>query len=210
MNIKDINTDKISKAIDDFERDVDFEFIPVITPKSSYVEHISWVISLLVLLTFVTFIDLFFQGSYASKTPYFIVAPFLAVALGVLLDKLDFVDRFFISKSERNRQVFEKAERLFFRKKLHESKSQNAILLLISVMERRIVIFPDPRHSLENLQALNEKVLSILKKSFRQNEYEQGLLAAIEYLKSELIKKHKKTSQNSENQFSNKLIWWND
>lgn len=210
MSIKDINTDKISKAIDDFEREVDFEFIPVITPKSSYVEHISWVISLFLLLAFITFIDFFFQDSYASKNPYYLVAPFLAVGLGILLDKLDFVDRFFISKAERNRQVYEKAERLFFRKKLHESKSQNAILLLISVMERRIVIFPDPRHSLENLKELNEKVLSILKKSFRQNEYEQGLLTAIEYLKSELIKKHKKTSQNTENQFSNKLIWWND
>ncbi len=210
MSIKNINTDKISKAIDDFEREVDFEFIPVVTPKSSYVEHISWVISLFILLAFITFIDFFFQDSYASKTPYYIAAPFLAVGLGILLDKLDFVDRFFISKAERNRQVHEKAERLFFRKKLHESKSQNAILLLISVMERRIVIFPDPRHKLENLKELNEKVLSILKKSFRQNEYEQGLLTAIEYLKSELIKKHKKTSQNTENQFSNKLIWWND
>ncbi len=199
----------IEIAIEKFESEIDFEFIPVIARKSSYVEHIQWIISLFLLLVFVGTIDYFFQDSYASKIPYFIAAPFLAILLGSLLDKSDVVDRFFISKHEQLRQVHDKAERIFFKKKLHESKSHNALLLFISVLERKIVLLPDPRMKIENIKQINEKILSKLQTSFKNDQYQQGLLDAIELLRSELIQKHKKTSE-TPNQFSNKLIWWRD
>ena len=120
-----------------------------------------------------------------------------------------FIDRFFISKHERNRQVHEKAERIFFKKKLHESKSHNALLLFISVLERQIVLLPDPRMKLENIQEMNQKILQILQEAFKKDHYEHGILGALEYLRSELKNKHKKTSI-TENQFSNTLIWWRD
>lgn len=204
-----IDSAKVSKAIEDFENEVDFEFIPVIAEKSSYVDHISWIISLMLLILFIGGIDYFFQDSYASKVPYYFVAPFLAVILGVLLDKSDLIDRFFISKQEQTRQAQEKAERIFFKKKLHESKSQNALLLYVSVMERKIVLFPDPRHQIKNMPELTQEVLSRLQKSFKKKEFEAGIIDSIHYLKENLIKTHKKTS-NAENQFSNTLIWWND
>ena len=206
---KKINTEEISKAIEHFERDIEFEFIPVIAEKSSYVEHIQWICSLFFLLLFEGTIDYFFQDSYASKIPYYVAAPILGILLGTLLDKSDWIDRFFISKKERNRQVYEKAERIFYKKKLHESKTHNALLLYISVMERKIVLLPDPRSNIENIKQINEKLLALLQKAFKKNEYQQGLLEAIEQLRSELIHKHKKTSD-TPNQFSNKLIWWND
>ncbi len=206
---KHINSEKISNAIEQFESEIDFEFIPVIAEKSSYVEHIQWIISLFLLLLFIGTIDYFFQDSYATKIPYFIAAPFLAIILGTLLDKSDWVDRFFISTRERRRQVHNKAERIFFKKKLHESKSQNALLLFISVMERQIVLLPDPRSNIENRQQINDQLLALLQKSFKKDQYEQGLIEALDFLRSELIHKHKKTSE-TPNQFSNTLIWWQD
>ncbi len=206
---KHINSEKISNAIEQFESEIDFEFIPVIAEKSSYVEHIQWIISLFLLLLFIGTIDYFFQDSYATKIPYFIAAPFLAIILGTLLDKSDWVDRFFISTRERHRQVHNKAERIFFKKKLHESKSQNALLLFISVMERQIVLLPDPRSNIENRQQINDQLLALLQKSFKKDQYEQGLIEALDFLRSELIHKHKKTSE-TPNQFSNTLIWWQD
>ena len=93
-----IDSKIIEQAIEKFENEIDFEFIPVISEKSSYVEHIQWIISLFLLLFFVGTIDFFFQDSYASKIPYFIGAPFLAKLLGSLLDKSDLVDRFLYPK----------------------------------------------------------------------------------------------------------------
>ena len=94
MRIKNkINVQKIEEAIADFESHLDFEFIPVIARKSSYVEHISWVLSLLFLILFMGLIDYVFatslHDSYMSPTPYYIAAPFLAVLCGFLLDKSD-------------------------------------------------------------------------------------------------------------------------
>lgn len=204
-----VNTQKIEQAIADFETEVDFELVPIITKKSSFTEHIGWMISLLLLLLFVITIDFFFQDSWSSKTGYYIAAPFVAVFLGLLLDKSDIVDRFFISKTERARQVHEKAQRIFFLKHLHEIKRYNSLVLFVSVMERKIVILPDPRLKFEGLQEMQQKLLSLIQKDFAQKKYEEGFLNAISFLKTELKSRFPRSQQLSENLVPNKLIWWN-
>ena len=211
--ISKIDSNKIEQAITDFEKELDFEFIPVIARKSSYVEHISWVISLLLLVLSIGLIDWIFahylHDSWLSKWPCYIAAPIVSFGLGLFLDKLDIVDRFFITKAERARQVQEKAELLFFRKRLHELKSKNALLLYISVMERQIVLFHDPSMKFEKIQQIEEQLLAVLQTSFKQSQYEEGLLAAIKLLKTSLQPHFAKTNA-SENLIANKLIWLND
>lgn len=211
--INKINVNNIEQAISDFEKDLDFEFIPVIARKSSYVEHISWVISLLLLVLSIGLIDWVFANylhdSWLSKWPCYVAAPIVAFGLGVFLDKLDVVDRFFITKAERIRQVQEKAELLFYRKRLHELKSKNALLLYVSVMERQIVLFHDPSMKFEKIQQIEEELLAVLQSSFKKSQFEEGLLAAISHLKKSL-QPHFTKSGVSENAVANKLIWLND
>ena len=208
MKIKNIDNLKIEKAIDDFESSVDCELIPVITKQSCYVEHISWVISLLLLILFIGLIDVFLQDSWASRTLYYVLAPVLATVLGHMLDKLDLVDRFFVTKKERERQVMEKAQRIFFIKRNEATKSRQAILLFVSIMERRIVVFPDPAMKIEGLLELQNQLLQIIQADFKKGHFEQGFLEAIQYLKIQLAGKFPQTSKQSENHFANKLIWW--
>jgi putative membrane protein len=211
--INKINTKNIEQAIADFEKEVDFEFLPVIARKSSYVEHISWVISLILLVVSIGLIDWIFASylydSWLSKWPFYVAAPIVAFGLGVFLDKLDVVDRFFITKAERIRQVQEKAEILFYRKRLHELKSKNALLLYISVMERQIVLYHDPNMKFEQIQQIESELLAVLQSSFKKSQYEEGLLAAISHLKKSLQPYFSK-SVVSENAVANKLIWLND
>lgn len=212
MKMTDINEQKMTEAIADFESKVDFEFVPVITARSSYTEHVQWILSLIFLLLFVGCIDAVFYNSWGDKTYYYIAAPFLAVILGTLLDKSDLVDRFFISKKERERQVLEKAQRVFFLKHLDQVKTNNSLLLFISVLEKQIVLLPDPKIaklSTEQVQALSQKALQILQQNFKSKKYEDGLLETIKMLKNELegyFPRHR----NVENHVPNKLIWWND
>jgi len=207
--VQKINSDIISEAIENFEKEIDFEFIPVIAKKSSSVDHVHWMISLVLLVLFVGLIDYFFENSYESKIVYFLAAPPIVIVLGVLLSRSNAIVRLFISRPERHRQVHEKAERIFFKKKLHQSKSHNAVLLFISVLERQIVLLPDPQSNIENMKQINEKILNLLQKSFKKDEFQQGILSVIELLRTELIHKHKKTAE-TPNQFSNTLIWWKD
>jgi putative membrane protein len=211
--INNINSEKIESAVTEFEKELDFEFIPVIATKSSYVEHISWVISLLLLVLSIGLIDWLFASvlhdSWLSKWPFYVAAPIVSFGLGLFLDKLDVVDRFFITPRERERQVQEKAELVFYRKRLHELKSKNALLLYISVMERRIVLFHDPSLKFEKIDAIEAEILALLQNSFKKHQYEEGLLAAIKHLQ-QALKPHFARSSPNENTIANKLIWLND
>lgn len=211
MKIRHIDSKKIENAIADFESQVDFEFIPVIARKSSYVEHISWVLSLLFLVIFIGLIDALFAtvwvDSWISRTPFYIASPFVAFLFGVLLDKSDWVDRFFITKAERARQVREKAELTFYRQRLHELKSKNALLLYISEMERQLVVFHDPRIEFDKMQQLDEELIRVLQGYFKKHDFEQGLLKAIEHLQITLAPHFPKNSQSAGNVVPNKLIW---
>ena len=212
MSIKNINEQKVIDAITDFESQVDFEFVPVITPRSSYTEHVQWILSLIFLLVFLGCIDAVFYNSWGDKTYYYLAAPFVSVILGTLLDKSDLVDRFFISRKERQRQVLEKAQRIFFLNQLDRVKSRNSLLLFISVLEKQIVLLPDPhieKLSLEQTHALSQKALQILQQNFRSKNYEDGLIETIKMLKNELHA-HFPRQANSENNVANKLIWWNE
>lgn len=209
---KKMNIQKIEQAIADFEMHVDFEFVPVIARRSSYIEHISWVLSLLFLILFIGCIDIVFahymHDSYMSPLGFYIAAPFVAVIVGVLLDKSDLVDRFFITKAERIRQVQEKAELIFYRHKLHELDVKKALVLYVSIMERQIVLFHDPRIKLADMQKIDNDLLKILQESFQKNDYEAGLLKAISHLKSELLPHFPpKNGANDQNFVPNKLIW---
>lgn len=205
-----IDDKKIENAITDFESQVNCELIPVITPKSCYVEHIGWMISLLLLLLFIFVVDLFFQDSWVNLTWFYVASPFIAILVGHLLDKSDWLDRWFISKHEQKRQVYEKAQRLFFLKRLNETKTHNAMMIFISVLEKRIVLLPDHRLQLTNINDIQDKLLQTLKREFKSSNFEDGLLKAIQLLKEELKDKLPKNKQNSENEVPNKLIWWNE
>lgn len=212
---KNIDTKKIEDAIAEFESHIDFEFIPVISKKSSYVEHIGWVLSLLFLILFMGLIDYAFthqmHDSWMSSFPFYVASPFVAIICGLLLDKSDVVDRFFITKGERIRQVQEKAERIFYKHQLHELKSQNALLLYISVMERQIVLFHDPRIQFEKMLQIDQQLLKILQDSFKNHNFEEGLLKAINHLKIELLPHFPLKNENKDQNFvPNKLIWWNE
>ena len=211
--IKKINTSRIEEAVADFEKALDFEFIPVISEKSSYVGHITWILSLLFVILFFGLIDLLFltvfHDSWISREPFYVMIPFVAFVIGWLLDKSDVVDRFFIPKSERVRQVQEKAELIFFRKRMHELKSHNALMLYISVMERQIVLFPDPSMKFEKIKEINEQLIAVLQQSFKDSNYEEGIIQAIGFLKKSLMP-HFSKGQETGNNFPNKLIWWQD
>lgn len=212
---KKINTPKIEAAIADFESHLNFEFVPVIANKSSYVEHIGRIISLLLLILFIALIDFIFHyqlhDSWLSPVPFYFMSPIVSYFLGSVIDKSDMVDRFFISKKERIKQVQEQAELFFYKNQLHEVESHNVLLLYISIMERQIVLFHDRRISFDKMHALDEQLLLVLQESFQNNDFEQGLLRCIQTLKTNLESHthfHRPPDDNKlENFVPNKLLW---
>lgn len=213
MKFKEINSQTIENEIEKFESKVDFEFIPVIAHQSSYTEHVGWGLSLILSLFFIVLVEVIFavflHDSWTEKSLYLLGAVVLAIILTRFLSPLDAVKRLFISKSEKHRQVQEKAHLVFSTKRLQDIKSNNALLLYVSIMEKHIVLLPDPRIKVQNIKQIDDELLLILQKNFKQQEYETGILQAIQCIQSHLQEKFPRLGV-AENTVPNKLIWWQD
>ncbi len=215
MNIYKINQQVIEKEVASFESEIDFELVPVLAKQSSYTEHVFYLLFFALIILFSATLELALNylmfDSWYDRTFYFIGAALLSFILSLILVRFDSVKRIFISNSEKSRQVLQKAKMIFFLKRLHELKSQHALLIYISVLEKKIVILPDPRIKLINTSDLSNRCLQILQKAFQRSEYEQGLVDVIRYLKTELKTVFPvKSAETDQNEYSNKLIWWQD
>ena len=122
-----INSEKITKASDQFESVVDFEFIPVIAYKSSFVDHVAWILSLIFVVLSVVTVDYLLNDSFEDRFYYYIIGFVCALILGNVLAYFDFISRLFISKAEKNRQVHEKAERIFFKNNCYSDSYSNIV-----------------------------------------------------------------------------------
>lgn len=209
-SIKKMKSENIEKAIAEFESQVDFELVPVITQSSSYREHIVWILSLILVLLFLATIDFVFWDSWASRTYYYLAMPVVALVAGRFLSQFHAIGCLFISKKEQKRQVFEKCQRIFFLKQLDELKNNNSIILFVSIFEKQILILPDPKLKIQNLISIENHMLKLLQDDFKKGQFESGYLKAIQYLQQELIGHFPKNKQNNENLVANKLIWWNE
>ena len=211
-----INSESIESAIADFENQVNFELVPVIAQSSSPVAHVRWVLFALCNLIALIKIDIIYNFNLYALTVrdvilYWLFALVVSFILSWVLMKFDFIVRFFIPAKLRQKYVHQKAQQVFFEKKIFQTNAHDGMLLFISLLEKRIHIIVDPRSNLEGKQELSEKVLKILQTHFKNDQHEKGLIDAIQYMKSFLIKHYpKKNADTDINELPNKLIWLND
>lgn len=209
---KSMDSTKIEKAIEIFEQKIDFEFIPVIAKKSSYTEHVLWILSLLFLICFIGIIEYIFNQhafeTWQSPFPFYLGSPFVSFVLAFVISHFNFIKRFFIPKQWQIRQVQEKSELFFYRHHLHDLKTRHALVLYISILEHYIVLIHDPRIKMESMNSIDQKILSIIQSSFKSKNYESGLLQSIEVLQSELADYYERdNTQPHSNQVPNKIVW---
>lgn len=210
MNLDQTQLKNIENEIEKFESQVDFEFIPVVAQQSCSTEHVPWVLSLVFILSFISILQVifeyFFYNVWYDRTLSYVGVVILAIVLSRFLSQYGFVQRLFISEKERCRQVHEKAQSIFFMRRLSEVKSKNALLVFVSIMERRIEILPDPRVQMNGLNEMTNHAVNLLRTAFKEQNYEQGFTAVIQYIQGQLREKFPRQAP-GENLVSNKLIW---
>lgn len=211
-----INTLKIEQAIADFEQSVDFELVPVIAQSSTSTLHVPWVISTILMIFVFSGFEIYYLSQWhdweASTIIHWLATLFAAtVALGFFLNRFDGIKRLFTPQKVRHESAQLKAEQVFLKKRLFETHAHQGLLLFISMMEHRIIVLPDFRSNFTGAHKLSEEVLKILQDDFKTGDYEKGLLEAIEHLKTVLAPQFpKKSTDSTENQLPNKLIWWDE
>jgi len=205
----------ISKTVQDMELITTGEIVPMIVRRSSAVRHVPIILGLSFALLFFGIEFLGLSGWYLGTSLPFLyehwiyqilfLVLLLAIAWG--LSHLHPVQRLLTSDQDEIEQVEKRAQLEFFLHQLHRTDKKTAVLLFISVMERRAVILADEGIAKSLPENTWEEVLKPLVGQLQKNQWSAGFQGAIRQ-SGDLLKKHFPAGSNHKpaNEISNNLI----
>ncbi|MBS1970840.1 MAG: TPM domain-containing protein [Bdellovibrionales bacterium] len=202
----------ISKAVQQAELGTGGDIVPMIVRRSSAVRHVPLVLGLSFALIFLGIEMLGLNGWYFSDFLPFLMGHwayqvgFLLVLLLIAwgLSHLHPVQRLLTSDEDEKEQVWKRAQLEFFLHRLNRTHKKTAVLIFVSVMERRAVILADEGIAKHLPPQTWEEVLKPLTGFMRSGEWAKGFQDAIRR-SGELLKQHL-PEHDAANEISNNLI----
>jgi putative membrane protein len=115
-----------------------------------------------------------------TPPPYLILASEVSgFAFGFVLFRLPPVKRFWLSEGYMHHRVERRVLRAFYEHRLHENKNQNGILILVSLLERRVRILADRGIHGKVDPKVWEEMADRLAEALRKGSLAEGLCKAI-------------------------------
>jgi putative membrane protein len=203
----------ISKVVQQAELGTDGDIVPMIVRRSSAVRHVPVVLWLSFALVFLGIEMLGVNGWYFSDFLPFLMGHwvyqvlFLAVLMVMAwgLSHLHPVQRFLTSNQDEKEQVEKRAQLEFFLHRLNRTHKKTAVLIFVSVMERRAVILADEGIAKHLPPHIWGEVLKPMTGFLRSGQWSQGFQDAI-HRAGELLKQYVPDSSGAAHEISNNLI----
>lgn len=206
---------EISKAVQQAELDTSGEIIPMIVHRSSAIRHVPVILGLSFALLFFGIELLGLSGWYLSNWlpflyehwGYQIVFLILLMLVAWGLSHLHSVQRLLTSDQDEKEQVDRRAQLEFFLHRLNHTDKKTAVLIFISIMERRAVILADEGIAKILPPQTWEGVLKPLTSHLHRGSWAEGFQDSIRQ-SGELLKTHfpKPAGSSTANEISNHLI----
>lgn len=116
--------------------------------------------------------------------------------------------KFFLSKVEVAREVKEKAYELFFTKGLTQTETKVGMILLISLMERKIELVIDHKLKEKLSQEVLDQMVHTISEKFKKHDYITGLSESIHFIQEKiLVAFNGKVQEKKSNELANHIIW---
>jgi len=204
---------EISQAVHSAETGTAGEVVPMIVRRSSAVRHVPIVLGLCFMLVFLGLEMLGLNGWYVSDVlpfllghwAYQLAALVFLLALAWGLSHLHLVQRLLTSDQDEIDQVDRRAQLEFFLHRLHHTHKKTAVLIFVSVMEKRAVILADEGIAKHLPPHIWDEVLKPMTGFLHSGQWSQGFQVAIRR-SGELLKQHLPQGETSANEISNNLI----
>jgi putative membrane protein len=205
---------EISETVREAEVGAGGDIVPMVVRRSSAVRHVPVILGLTFALLFVALEVLGLDGWYLSHVlPIFywhwgfqvgFLVFLVAAAWG--LSHLHPVQRMLTSDVDEVEQVEKRAQLEFFLHRLNNTKKHTAVLIFVSVMERRAVILADEGIAKKLPPETWGNLLNPMSKSLKKGDWKAGFQEAIRQTGA-LLKTHLPTgpSENA-NELSNNMI----
>jgi len=195
---------KIEAAVKKAESTTSGEIVPIIYNKCS---NTSFVFPLVFLILFV--IWRFFQENYFPINSWDgnlmvqVALPVLLISIfSFFLGKILIIQRFFISRRRREKEVEDRAELEFHRLVSLKTQNKTGILLFVSLMERYSVVLADESISKKLPPETWNEVLKLLNSQMSSKELAKGFVPAIEKC-GELLTSHFPRDPQDKNELAN-------
>lgn len=140
--------ERIRRAVEQAERVTKGEIVPMIVPASALYREAGYrmglMLALLALALLLT-IEIYWLpwGWHAGNAGGLLLAVVAAYGLGQWLGRLPIVIRFVTSRERMAHKVALRAEQAFYKHGLHNTKGRTGILILVSLLERRVHVLAD-------------------------------------------------------------------
>lgn len=141
MNVSKTQSQLIKKAIKDSELKAQIEIVPVILSQSDYYPVAHFRLGILMAIVFA--ILLYLSPLHFINPLWYLTIQLPGFFTGYMLAYLPQLRRYFITKEEIEEEVYQRSVELFFEEKIHMTKDHNGVLILVSLLERKIEIILD-------------------------------------------------------------------
>lgn len=204
---------EISTAVQNAELSTSGEIVPMIVRRSSAVRHVPVILWLSFAFLFFGIEMLGLNGWYFSDLLpfldqhwlYQILVLALLMVVAWWLSHLHWVQRLLTSNEDEKEQVLRRAQLEFFLHRLHFTHKKTAVLVFISVMERRAVVLADEGIAKALPSSTWDEVLQPLTGFLKKGDWAEGFKDAIQRCGG-LLTTHFPKGASGANELSNELI----
>jgi putative membrane protein len=140
--------ERIRQAVQQAEQVTKGEIVPMIVPASALYREAGYrtglILALLALALLLT-IEIYWLpwGWHAGNAGWLLLAVVASYGLGQWLGRIPMVIRFVTSRERMAHKVTLRAEQAFYKHGLHHTKGHTGILILVSMLERRVHVLAD-------------------------------------------------------------------
>lgn len=197
---------RISDTVTRVEKGTRAEIVPMIVERSSTIRHVP-VLLFFVFSTIVLALHLLFyeELDLMGLNIYFWLAWVGLFPLSWWLSRFPFFQRWMIPDQDEIFQVMERAQLEFYHHELENTELRSAVLIFVSLMERRCVVLADRSISKHCSPETWQQAVKLIIDGIHSKQVGDGFVNAIEHCGRELSK-IMPASDTNPNEISNRLI----
>lgn len=194
--------DKISAAVREAEKQTTGEIVPMIVGQSDDYPGARWRLAIVIAFLF-GFIAYFFLDDVDPV--WMLGAQIPGLYAGYWLGSFDYVLRPFLTLSKVDEEVHQRALQAFFSRNLHATQDRTGILVMVSLLERRVEILADTGINAKVSRDTWQNILNDMIGKIKSGDLTEGFCTAVRECGEVLAKEFPGAHENP-NEISDKVI----
>lgn len=147
MDMLNFEKEKIELAVGEAENLCNIEFVPIVFKRSDFYSAAHFRLGVFLSMSSLVAHYYIWNLFELNEVIGFVLVPLFFLMVGYLLAYHPSFKRAFITKSEIQEEVNQRALEVFFKTGLHATEKRNTVMILLSLLERRIEIIVDSKVS---------------------------------------------------------------